>query len=557
VKGLIRKDTLQWIYRKIRRRIPAMLLLTVCTAVSACLAVSFALVTRELIDGASWGDQSRIIHACVALVLLVAARTGFSVLGIHVSDKLAYDMDRDFKKSLFHTILNGNYADIAKYHTGDLIVRINGDASQVHAGILGLISSLTGLLTSLVTAMIMLGTIASGFMVLMVLGSAVIAIFMLLIQHKMKQLQKQSAVAGGKVTGFIQEAVSRLLIVQALDVSGEMEKRADVLLEEKWQIQRKRKNIKIFMNTGSSLLTYAGSLVALIWCVSELYQGRITFGTLTATTQLVGQLQGPLMGLPKLIPKVVAIATAAERLMELDDIPAQEASDPGMRKQLYDSMSGITAEALSFAYDRDNVLDHMDFTIPKEGLTVITGVSGVGKSTILKLLLGIYRPNGGGLYVNTEAGRIPVSRATRCLFSYAPQGNLLLSGTLRENLLLSRPEATPAELQEALYVSALDGYVATLPNGLDTVLRENSAGMSEGQAQRLSLARAVLSGAPILLLDEVTSSLDGETERVVLARIRNLKDRTCIVVTHRPAILSLADYRLDISERAVTLTALK
>lgn len=557
MKGLIRKDTLQWIYRKIRRRIPAMLLLTVCTAVSACLAVSFALVTRELIDGASWGDQSRIIHACVALVLLVAARTGFSVLGIHVSDKLAYDMDRDFKKSLFHTILNGNYADIAKYHTGDLIVRINGDASQVHAGILGLISSLTGLLTSLVTAMIMLGTIASGFMVLMVLGSAVIAIFMLLIQHKMKQLQRQSAVAGGKVTGFIQEAVSRLLIVQALDVSGEMEKRADVLLEEKWQIQRKRKNIKIFMNTGSSLLTYAGSLVALIWCVSELYQGRITFGTLTATTQLVGQLQGPLMGLPKLIPKVVAIATAAERLMELDDIPAQEASDPGMRKQLYDSMSGITAEALSFAYDRDNVLDHMDFTIPKEGLTVITGVSGVGKSTILKLLLGIYRPNGGGLYVNTEAGRIPVSRATRCLFSYAPQGNLLLSGTLRENLLLSRPEATPAELQEALYVSALDGYVATLPNGLDTVLRENSAGMSEGQAQRLSLARAVLSGAPILLLDEVTSSLDGETERVVLARIRNLKDRTCIVVTHRPAILSLADYRLDISERAVTLTALK
>ena len=557
MKGLIRKDTLQWIYRKIRRRIPAMLLLTVCTAVSACLAVSFALVTRELIDGASWGDQSRIIHACAALVLLVAARTGFSVLGIHVSDKLAYDMDRDFKKSLFHTILNGNYADIAKYHTGDLIVRINGDASQVHAGILGLISSLTGLLTSLVTAMIMLGTIASGFMVLMVLGSAVIAIFMLLIQHKMKQLQRQSAVAGGKVTGFIQEAVSRLLIVQALDVSGEMEKRADVLLEEKWQIQRKRKNIKIFMNTGSSLLTYAGSLVALIWCVSELYQGRITFGTLTATTQLVGQLQGPLMGLPKLIPKIVAIATAAERLMELDDIPAQEASNPGMRKQLYDSMTGITAEALSFAYDRDNVLDHMDFTIPKEGLTVITGVSGVGKSTILKLLLGIYRPNGGGLYVNTEAGRIPVSRATRCLFSYAPQGNLLLSGTLRENLLLSRPEATPAELQEALYVSALDGYVATLPNGLDTVLRENSAGMSEGQAQRLSLARAVLSGAPILLLDEVTSSLDGETERVVLARIRNLKDRTCIVVTHRPAILSLADYRLDISERAVTLTALK
>jgi ABC-type multidrug transport system fused ATPase/permease subunit len=177
-------------------------------------------------------------------------------------------MERDFKRNLFHTILSGNYADMTKYHTGDLIVRINGDASQVYGGVLSMVSSVAGLVTSLITAMVMLNSIATGFMVVMVCGSAVIALFTLLIQRKMKQLQLQSAKASSKVTGFIQESVSKLLIVQALDVSKQMEARAENLLEEKWQVQRKRKNINILMNLGASLLAYVGSFAALLWCVT-------------------------------------------------------------------------------------------------------------------------------------------------------------------------------------------------------------------------------------------------------------------------------------------------
>jgi ATP-binding cassette subfamily B protein len=168
-------------------------------------------------------------------------------------------------------------------------------------------------------------------------------------------------------------------------------------------------------------------------------------------------------------------------------------------------------------------------------------------------MLGIYRPAAGRLVIQTKEEAIPVSRGVRSMFAYAPQGNLLLSGTLRENLLLSRPDATEEQIRTALYVSAMDEYVAGLPKGLDTPLGENGAGLSEGQAQRLSLARAVLTEAPVLLLDEVTSALDGETEQIVLKRICALPNKTCIAVTHRPAALSLASHQIEVSETGMTV----
>jgi len=185
--------------------------------------------------------------------------------------------------------------------------------------------------------------------------------------------------------------------------------------------------------------------------------------------------------------------------------------------------------------------------LPKGSFAVITGQSGIGKSTLLKLLLGIFRPQKGSLYLHTENEKIPVDRRTRRLFSYVPQGNLLFSGTLRENLTLVRPEATEEELNLAIYASAVDEFLPQLPQGLDTVLGESGAGLSEGQGQRLAIARAVLEGAPVLLLDECTSALDEVTEQKVLRRLRALPNRTCIMVTHRPAAIELCNWRLEVS----------
>lgn len=222
----------------------------------------------------------------------------------------------------------------------------------------------------------------------------------------------------------------------------------------------------------------------------------------------------------------------------------------------------ISVEDLSFSYtgklgERKQVIRNVSCTLPTKGLTVITGPSGIGKSTLLKLLLGVYRPESGAIRFHSENGTFPVDRSSRKFFSYAPQGNLLISGTIRENILLSNTAATEEELQQAVYVSAVNEYLDELPNGLDTVLGENGAGLSEGQVQRISLARAVISGAPILLLDEVTSSLDAHTEQLVLERICALPERACIAVTHRPAALKLADWELKVTEDDMKLVPVR
>lgn len=215
---------------------------------------------------------------------------------------------------------------------------------------------------------------------------------------------------------------------------------------------------------------------------------------------------------------------------------------------MYDHMTALRAENLSFSYGQEPVFQNSSFTLPKGAFAVITGPSGIGKSTLLKLLLEIIRPDSGTLYLDGLHGSKLLDRTTRRLFAYVPQGNLLFSGTLRENLTLTRPDATEAQLQQAIYVSCMDAFMDQLPKGLETLLGENAYGLSEGQAQRLAIARAILSEAPILLLDECTSALDVQNEQLVLQRLRELKDRTILAVTHRPAALALADWQLEVSD---------
>jgi ATP-binding cassette subfamily B protein len=234
--------------------------------------------------------------------------------------------------------------------------------------------------------------------------------------------------------------------------------------------------------------------------------------------------------------------------MELEEIQGDPAPVSDSPEQMYRRMDSIRAECLSFAYDRNPILSDATFTLPKGAFAVITGPSGIGKSTLLKLLLGIYRPANGRLCLDGPAGKLTLDRSTRRLFAYVPQGNLLLSGTLRENLTIIKPDATETEIAQALYVSTMEDFLPQLPQGLDTVLGESGAGLSEGQAQRLAIARAVLGGAPVLLLDECTSALDAQTEETVLRRLQALPDKTCIAVTHRPAAISLCDWELQVRD---------
>ena len=294
-------------------------------------------------------------------------------------------------------------------------------------------------------------------------------------------------------------------------------------------------------------MSYGAGFLALVWCSYLLLQGQMTFGSLTAVIQLVNQIQSPFVNLSGVLPKYVAMTASAERLMELEEIQGEAPPIQEKPKSLYRRMDAIRAEHLSFSYDRDQILQDAGFSLPKGAFAVITGPSGIGKSTLLKLLLGIFRSSGSSLYMDCQGQKVPLDRSTRRLFAYVPQGNLLLSGSLRENLTIVNPNATEQQLQQAIYVSTMDEFLPQLPEGLDTVLGESGAGLSEGQAQRLAIARAVLGGAPILLLDECTSALDEATEEKVLQRLKSLPGRTCIAVTHRPAARNLCDWQLEVS----------
>lgn len=544
-------SSLLWLLKRVRRRIPALTLLTLAHVGQALLAVAFALGSRAVIDTAISGISEDFLHACLLQGAIILGILLCLTVSRHLKDRLTAELDRDWKRDLLHGLLHGEYEAVSAYHSGELLNRLNNDVRIVGEGLVSTIPGAASMVVKLIAAFCVLTALEPWFaLVILTVGVVVIAATGLM-RRSLKGLHKSVSESDGKVSGFLQETLEKLLMVQAMDVSDEMEHRADRLMRERYEIQRKRKNVSLFANTSVSVLSYGAGFAALVWCAFGLLHGTMSFGSLTAVTQLVSQLQAPFVNLSGVIPKYIAMTASAERLRELEQICGETEPEQGSAQALYHEMTAISAENLTFSYDREVVLEDAAFSMPKGTFAVITGPSGVGKSTLLKLLLGVFRPTEGALFVESACGRVPLNRSTRGLFAYVPQGNLLLSGTLRENLTITRPQASEEEIRQAVHVSAMEEFLPQLPNGLDTVIGESGSGLSEGQAQRLAIARAVIGGAPILLLDEITSALDAQTERMVLERIRVLPDRTCIAVTHRPAALELADFRLEVADRRI------
>ena len=540
--------SLLWVLKRIRRRIPALLALTAAGAGSAFLGVLFALGTRQVIDCAISGVRADFLGACVQQGAIIAGILLCITASRYLSERLRADLDRDWKQDLLHGLLHGDYEAVSRYHSGELINRLGNDVRIVDDGLLGALPNVVSMLTRLVAAMAVLLALEPWFTAALCAAGAAVVIVTGLMRRRLKDLHKRVSEQDGRVSAFLQETLEKLLMVQAMDVSAEMEKRAGLLLQSRYDLQRRRRNVSLFANTSVSVMAYGAAFVALVWCAAGLLRGTMSFGSLTAVTQLVSQLQSPFVGLSGVIPQYIAMTAAAERLMELEAIEGEAEPASEDARRLYERMDAIRAEGLTFAYDRDRVLEDASFCLPRGSFAAVTGPSGTGKSTLLKLLLGIFRPERGQLYLDCGGEKIPLDRSTRKLFAYVPQGNLLLSGTLRENLTVTKPDATAEEIAEAVYVSAMDDYLPQLPDGLDTVLGESGAGLSEGQAQRLAIARAILGGAPVLLLDESTSALDAGTEQKVLERIRALPGRSCIAVTHRSAALELCDFRLEVRD---------
>lgn len=546
-------QTLLWVEKQIRRRIPAIAAMTAAHIGQALLGVGFALGTRDVIDAAVGRDPDAFRCTCLIQGLIILGLLLCQTVYRHLHDRLMAELDRDWKRRILRGLLHSEYSAVSRFHSGELLNRMNNDVRILNTGLLDALPNAVALAVRLISAMVVLTALEPYFSLLICSAGALVIAVTGLLRKNMKRLHKQVAQQEGRVSGFMQEILEKLLMVQTMDAAQEMERRTDKLMADRYAAQRRRKNVSLAANICVSLLSYGASFAALLWCASGMLHGKLSFGSLTAVISLVNQLQTPFLNLSAVIPQYIAMSAAAERLKELAELTPEADPIDRSAEELYAGLRGICMEGLHFSYDRDILLENATMEIPKGCFAVITGPSGIGKSTLLKLLLGVFRPDSGRLYLDLGREQLDVGRATRRLFAYVPQGNLLLSGTLRENLTIANPEATEEQIHMAVYVSAMDEFLPQLPRGLDTVLGESGVGLSEGQAQRLAIARAILSGAPILLLDESTSALDEQTEKLVLDRIRSLQDRTCIAVTHRPAALELCDWQLQMHGGKLTL----
>ena len=543
----MRKSTGFWLLRNIKKRLPSIFVMAMAKVAQALFGVWFALGTRQVINSAVGGNREEFFAACGIQAAIILGLLVSQWLQRHLLARLEAVLDRDWKRNLLHTLLQGDYTAVSAYHSGELVNRLNNDVRAVNNGILNIFPNCAAMIARIVGALSAMLMLEPAFTGILLGAGGVILLTTGLARRRLKTLHRQISETEGRVSSMIQETLEKLLLVQAMDLGTEMERRTDKHLNDRFRFQTKRKNVGLIANTGISVLYYLAGFGALAWCAGRLLAGAISFGDLTAVTQLVSQVQTPFANLSGILPQYAAMMASAERLMELDTVKTASQTAQPLPRETYGSLDAVCAESLTFAYDREEVLSRLNFRLEKGCFAVVTGPSGRGKSTLLKLMLGIFPANSGQLYLDCGGERIPLCRDTRKLFAYVPQGNLIFSGTVRENLLIAAPDASEKAVAQATFVSAMDDFLPQLPQGLDTVLGESGAGLSEGQSQRLAIARAVLGGAPILLLDEATSALDEDTERRVLERIRALPSRTCVAVTHRPAAKDIADTQLDLT----------
>ncbi len=551
---------IKYILSKSRKQLFPLALICVGNIAASALSVYQALLMRTLIDSATGDGRSweALISTAVmlgaALVVLFALRIADSYFSTRIQSKL----EIAFKSALVNSIIRKDYAKITSYHTGELLNRIVNDVSVVSDAVVTIPTQLCGLSARLALAFSALAVLDIKFALIVACAGLLLFTVSRIARKPLKRLHKSMQEADGKLRSFLQEILSNILAVKAYFAYDKINAASQELQDAHYRQKMKRRAVAILANTGFSFAFMFGFIFALVWSSVNLYNGVITFGTLTAIMQLVNQVQSPFTGISGLLPKYYAMLASAERICEIDALP-DEASTAQMRDAaaLYSELDVIRFRNVGFSYDeRSALLSNVSFDIARGDFIAIAGISGIGKSTLMKLLLGVYTPSEGSIEIISRGGSIiTADSSTRRLFSYVPQSNLLLSGTIRDCLTFFIDEEVSDEsIIEALKISCAYDFVSSLADGLDTVIGEHGLGLSEGQAQRLSVARAVLSGAPILLLDEATSALDEDTERRLLSNIRAMKDKSCIIITHRPAGIEMCDKVARIENSTVVMT---
>ena len=554
-----KKSALRWIARGAKPQLRNIIFLSLIYGLNAFIGVYNTIYARDLVNAAVAGkDLSSVIYYAAMYLGITAVQLSTLFFANDLSFKISVRLEMSLRLGLFRSMLNKNYADMSAYHSGELMNRLTSDIGVVSSAVTEIIPSIVYFIVKLVGAVYILITINVWFALVFVVGGALVCSASLLFKPITKRMHKDVQRTNGKVRSFMQEGLSSLLMIKTFGAQDKMTENADELQKENYRVRRKRNIFSLFTGTAMSSAFTLSVVGSLCWGSYMLYAGMISYGVLMQIVSLVGQIQDPIQGIANIFPTCFSALASAERVMEIEDIPDEEEYYKGADlAELYNRMSRISFDDVTFAYDSETVFEHGTLEIKKGDFVVIEGISGIGKSTLFKLLLSVYKPDEGSISVVADGKAYPVDKSLRGLFSYVPQGNFLLSGTLRENIAFVAPDADDSAIMEAARIACADGFIAELPDGLDSHVAERGAGLSEGQIQRIAIARAILSGSPILLLDESTSALDEETEALLLNNLRDMKNITCVIISHKKAAEQICDKIVTISDKRIVIKSNK
>lgn len=534
-KNRLSKSTLQYLKDVTGNKKLYFLILMVVQILQGISGVCFALLLKSVIDSAMIHDGRLLVQNILLFMGLIVLQMFFSALLRYYNELSKATFENNCKARLFEQLLHRDYSSISSIHSAEWMNRLTSDTVVVSSGLTEIVPGLAGMGAKMLGAISMIILMEPRFVFVIGIGGILMVLLTTVFRKKLKAYHKIVQEKDGKVRIFLQEHLHSLMIIKVFTTEKHTYSESLKTMEEHKQARMEKTCFSNVCNVGFSFMMNGAYVLGAIYSVIGIYRGTVSYGTLMALLQLISQIQAPFANITSYIPKYHAMIASSERLLEIEKSCMDIEENNGIKD--FDSMS---LEHIDFSYEKSREVILKDFNLHLEKGECIgfTGPSGCGKSTVLKLLLSLYPITSGTKTIICDGKSELLTSGYRHLFSYVPQGNQLMSGTIRDVVTFSNTN-NEEKIWEALEIACASDFVRKLPDGLDTQLKEQGSGISEGQMQRLAIARAIYSNRPILLLDEATSALDVKTEKQVLSNLKAMKDMTVIIVTHRLEALSI------------------
>lgn len=533
-------SNIRWIASGIKPFIKALIIIIVLESLTSFASVVMAIASKNLIDLAVKNELSKaLIFAAMFVGIIVFNQVVNAFLTVY-SARTLEQYSYTLRQRVFSKLLNVEWAQVTRFHSGDLLTRLTSDIGTVASGSLSILPSIISLGVQLITAFVTLLIYEPSLAIFAFMLVPFVVVISRFYSRRMSKMHTKLQETESSYRAHIQESLQNILVIKTFNLEKQSQGKVEEIQKERLHWVTEKSKTGVLANTIMSLGYWLGYGLAFGWGVVKLANKTASFGTMTAFIQLVNQIQGPFMALSRIFPQIISALVSAGRLKELEELNSEASGEqtevPGT--------AGIRFDSVSFEYEKDErVLNSISIEAQPGETVAIMGTSGEGKTTMIRLILALLKPNKGKVVCfDGENREYEISSDTRNWFTYVPQGNTLFSGTIAENLRAGEHQATEDEMKQALDMACALDFVEKLPDGINTEIGEKAYGLSEGQAQRISIARALLRSAPIIILDEATSALDIELEERLLENIGKLKPaRTCIIITHRKTALSICN----------------